>query len=127
MSRSRRSMMTRRLAAALVGAALRPAAPWAAQQEQPATATQRLDIKAGRSMILTTDFDVKRIAITNPDVADATVVEPREVLIDGRAPGTVSLIIWGDTTRVQYDMASNPRSRSSSSSCAPCFPGRTST
>ena len=34
-----------------------------------------------------TDFDVTRIAITDPKIADAVVVQPREILIDGKAPG----------------------------------------
>ena len=44
-------------------------------------------LTTGRSTILTTDFDVTRIAVTNPAIADATVVRPREILIDGKAPG----------------------------------------
>jgi pilus assembly protein CpaC len=74
-----------------------------AQQPQPSQVPQ-VSITAGRSTILSTDFDVTRIAITNPEVADATVVRPREILIDGKAPGTISLILWGDATRVQYDV-----------------------
>src|SRR5262245_17858219 len=65
----------------------------------------RVALTAGRSTVLTTDFDVTRIAVTNPAIADATVVEPREILIDGKAPGTISLIIWGADRRVQYDLA----------------------
>lgn len=61
-------------------------------------------LTAGRSTIVTTAFDVTRIAVTNPDIADAVVVMPREVLLDGRSPGTVSLIVWGDTQRKQYDI-----------------------
>ncbi len=53
---------------------------------------------------MSTDFDVTRIAVTNPEVADATVVRPREILIDGKAPGTISLILWGGNTRLQYDI-----------------------
>jgi pilus assembly protein CpaC len=72
---------------------------------QPAAAFPRLQVTTGRSMVLMTDFEVTRIAITNPAVADATVVQPREVLIDGKAPGTISLIIWGAADqRVQYDV-----------------------
>ena len=52
-------------------------------------------LTAGRSTVLATDFDITRIAVTNPAVADAVVVQPREVLIDGKTAGTVSLIIWG--------------------------------
>jgi len=80
-------------------AAQAPAAP-----QQPEV-FPRLHLTTGRSMVLTPDFDVMRIAITNPAIADATVVQPREILIDGKAPGTISLIIWGGTgQRVQYDV-----------------------
>jgi pilus assembly protein CpaC len=51
-----------------------------------------------------TDFDVTRMAVTNPAVADALVVERREVVIDGKGVGTVSLILWGADRRVQYDV-----------------------
>jgi pilus assembly protein CpaC len=76
--------------------------------QQPTTptteASNRISLTAGRSTVLTTDFDVTRIAVTNPAVADATVVQPREILIDGKAPGTISLIIWGSGSRTQYDL-----------------------
>ncbi|MGH9256409.1 MAG: type II and III secretion system protein family protein [Vicinamibacterales bacterium] len=84
-------------------------APMAAQAPppaaQPAQAYPRLQLTTGRSMVLIPDFDVTRIAITNPAIADATVVQPREILIDGKAPGTISLIVWGAVDqRVQYDL-----------------------
>ena len=58
-----------------------------AQQVQPGQLPQ-VSVTAGRSTIVSTEFDVTRIAVTNPEVADATVVRPREILIDGKAPGT---------------------------------------
>src|SRR4029450_5351939 len=68
-------------------------------------APDRLPLTAGRSTVVSTDFDITRIAITNPAIADAVVVQPREILIDGKAPGTVSLIIWGaGDSRRQYDI-----------------------
>ena len=71
---------------------------------QAAPAHPRVDLVAGRSTVLTTDFDVTRIAVTNPAIADAVVVQPREILIDGKAPGTISLIVWGGSSRTQYDV-----------------------
>ena len=65
---------------------------------------ERVVLTAGRSTVLATDFDITRIAVTNPAVADAVVVQPREILIDGKAAGTVSLIIWGVARRLQYDV-----------------------
>ena len=64
----------------------------------------KVSVTAGRSTVVSTEFDVTRIAITNPDVADAVVVRPREILVDGKAPGTISLIVWGTTERTQYDV-----------------------
>ena len=90
------------IVAALAGAALLSAVVPARAQEQPAQ--PRVVLTAGRSTVLNTDFDVTRIAVTNPAVADATVVQPREILIDGKAPGTISLIVWGGSQRVQYDV-----------------------
>jgi len=74
-----------------------------AQQPQPKQLPQ-VSVTAGRSTIVSTDFDVTRIAVTNPEVADATVVRPREILVDGKSAGTISLILWGDNTRLQYDI-----------------------
>ncbi len=76
----------------------------AAQQQPPAAEFERVVLAAGRSTVLTVDFDITRIAVTNPAVADAVVVQPREVLIDGKSAGTVSLIIWGAGRRAQYDV-----------------------
>ena len=86
---------------------LTPQAPAAGAQPQtpPAQpAMPRIVVTAGRSTVLSTEFNVTRIAITNPAVAEATVVAPREILIDGKAAGTISLIVWGDSRRTQYDL-----------------------
>ncbi len=76
----------------------------AVSAQEPGQTMPRLHVTAGRSMVLTTEFDVTRIAITNPEVADALVVQPREILLDGKTPGTISFIIWGAGRRVQYDL-----------------------
>jgi len=96
------------LALALFASAVGVAGQAPAPQAAPAVAPSqfpRVSLTAGRSTVLTTDFDITRLAVTNPAIADATVVQPREVLIDGKAPGTISLIMWGGTTRrEQYDV-----------------------
>src|SRR6187431_1320424 len=75
---------------------------------QEAARFPQVSLTAGRSTVVSTTFDITRIAITNPAVADAVVVQPREVLIDGKAAGTVSLIVWGMTERRQYDVVVDP-------------------
>jgi pilus assembly protein CpaC len=93
------------------------------QQAAQAQGFERIHITAGRSSVLNTDFDVTRIAVTNPAIADATVVQPREVLIDGKAPGTISLIVWGDTRRAQYDLVIEPGVTALQQKLRGLFPG----
>lgn len=96
------------LVSVLLGSASATSMDAAGGGQQPDGPFERLVLTANRSRVLTVPFDVTRIAITNPDVADATVVTPREVLIDGKTTGTTSLIVWGATSRVQYDVAIDP-------------------
>jgi pilus assembly protein CpaC len=71
---------------------------------QEAARFPQVSVTAGRSTVVSTTFDITRIAITNPAVADAVVVQPREILVDGKSPGTISLMVWGAGERVQYDV-----------------------
>jgi pilus assembly protein CpaC len=103
-----------------------PAAPPAPQSTQtPVTepAAQRIIILAGRSLVLPTDFDIKRIKITDTEVADAMPVSPRELVIDGKAPGTISLIVWGDTQRIQYELVVQPGVTTLQQRLQSLFPG----
>src|SRR5687767_14043490 len=103
-----RSIWRHALGSAALTAAMLTAAPEPVSAGQAAATTtaasSRINLTAGRSTVMSTDFDVVRIAITNPTVADAVVVQPREILIDGKAPGTITLIVWGSTDRRQYDV-----------------------
>ena len=92
-------------------------------QQPAAPAIQKVALTAGRSTVLPTDFDITRIAVTNPAVADAVVVQPREVLIDGKAPGTVSLIVWGANDRRQYDLVVEPGVSTLEQRLQALFPG----
>jgi pilus assembly protein CpaC len=84
---------------------------------------ERVVLTAGRSTVLATDFDITRIAVTNPAVADAVVVQPREILIDGKTAGTVSLIIWGAARRAQYDVVIEPGITTLQQKLQALFPG----
>lgn len=84
---------------------------------------RRVNLTAGQSTVLLTTFDIKRIAVTDPAIANAVVVQPREVLIDGKAAGTVSLIIWGETAREQYDIIVEPPVTNLEQQLQALFPG----
>ena len=104
-----------------------PAAPAATAPAPQPSATrpqfERVLVTAGRSTIVPTDFPITRIAITNPDIADAVVVQPREILVDGKKGGTVSLIVWGAEGRVQYDIVVEPAITTLEQHLQALFPG----
>ena len=68
----------------------------------PSVAFPTLLVVAGGSTVVQTEFPVTRIAVTNPEIADATVIDPKQVLVDGKTSGTVSLIVWGQKDMLQY-------------------------
>jgi Flp pilus assembly secretin CpaC len=63
------SCATARCRAAVL-VALVAAASVGVRAQQPAPAVERLNLTAGRSMVLMTEFDITRIAVTDPAIAD---------------------------------------------------------
>jgi pilus assembly protein CpaC len=82
-----------------------------------------VSLTAGRSVVVPTNFNITRIAITNADIADAVVVQPREILVDGKKPGTVSLVVWSATGRAQYDVIVEPAITTLEQHLHTLFPG----
>lgn len=81
-----------------------PADPQQAGAEaaaQEAGAPQTLHLLVGHSILITSPTRIKRVSIADPSIAEAIVVTPYQVQINGRAPGGVSLIIWDDTGQSQ--------------------------
>src|SRR6187431_2311953 len=104
-----------------VSASAQQVAPPSAPAPRPQY--ERVVVTAGRSTVVATDFEVTRIAVTNPEVADAVVVQPREILVDGKKSGTVSLIVWGANTRRQYDIVVEPAIAALEQHLQALFPG----
>ncbi len=51
-------------------------------------------VARGQSSLLVLPVAVQRVSIADPNIADPVVISPREVLVNGRALGTTTLIIW---------------------------------
>jgi pilus assembly protein CpaC len=58
-----------------------------------------LRVMVDKSLLINTTEQIKRISVTDPSVADPTVLTPTQILVHGRAPGEVSLIIWDENER----------------------------
>ena len=70
-----------------------------------AGAPAKLMVTVGKSLIIDSPLNIMRVHVSNGDLAEAVAVNPKEVLINGKAPGDTSLIVWqqgGD--RLVYDL-----------------------
>ena len=67
-------------------------------QTEPQSAAP-LRVMVGKSLLLNTRERIKRISVTDAAIADPLVVAPTQILVHGRAPGEVSLLIWDELER----------------------------
>jgi len=68
------------------------------QSQQP-QGSAPLRVMVGKSLLINTTERLKRISVTDPTIAYATVITPTQILVHGRAPGEVSLLIWDELER----------------------------
>src|SRR5271154_2965683 len=55
---------------------------------------EEIRLTVGKSIVIDYPADIARISTSNPDVVDASPVTAREVLVHGKAFGTVTLVVW---------------------------------
>jgi pilus assembly protein CpaC len=77
-------------------AAQAPQAPAA-----PTDGQQTVRVFEGKSLVINTPDVLKRVSVTNDQVATAIVVSPNQVLIHGLKAGAVSLLLWNDREQIQ--------------------------
>ena len=65
----------------------------------PAQGSAPLRVMVGKSLLINTMEPIKRISVTDPNVASATPITPTQILVHGRASGEVSLLIWDELER----------------------------
>lgn len=68
------------------------------QQTLPASGAP-LRVMVGKSILINTSERLKRVSVTDSTIADPQVVTPTQVLVHGREPGEVSLLIWDELER----------------------------
>jgi Flp pilus assembly secretin CpaC len=86
-------------------AKLSSATPAAAESQQPvgqvSEAPLSLHLMVGRSLVITSPTRIKRVSLADPSIAEAIVVSPYQVLVNGKAPGGVSLLLWDESDQSQ--------------------------
>ena len=65
----------------------------------------RLRIPVGRAEVVTSNEDVKTVAIAEPKIADAAVGSARTVVVNAKSPGVTTLVVYNEGARFKvYDV-----------------------
>jgi pilus assembly protein CpaC len=67
------------------------------QSQQQGAAPLR--VMVGKSLLINTTERLKRISITDDTIASYKVITPTQILVHGKTPGEVSLLIWDELER----------------------------
>jgi pilus assembly protein CpaC len=51
-------------------------------------------VAVGKSVLVDCARSIERIAVGTGEFAEATAVSPTEIVINGKAPGETTLIVW---------------------------------
>ncbi|MGH8729196.1 MAG: type II and III secretion system protein family protein, partial [Burkholderiales bacterium] len=64
---------------------------------EPAQIGPNMQLTIGKSTLLRMPAPVDRVSIGSPDIADVTLISPRELYLLGKTIGTTNLILWSKT------------------------------
>src|SRR5262249_22982909 len=59
--------------------------------------TQELKLTVGKSVVIDYPSDIGRISTSNPDIVDAVPITAREILVNAKANGQSTLVVWAKT------------------------------
>jgi Flp pilus assembly secretin CpaC len=71
-----------------------------AQEKLPGAETDRvlvypsIAVTVNKSVVIRLPKRATRVAVTQPQIAEVVVTAPDELLINGKAVGTTSLVVW---------------------------------
>ena len=67
---------------------------------------RQLSITAGKSLVVDSPVNIQRVSVADTKLAEAVAISPREVLINGVAPGETSVLIWQQGgNRLVFDLS----------------------
>ncbi len=82
--------------------------------EQPAAPPSggfsgNLMVTVGKSITIDSPLNIQRIYYANGDLVEAVAINPKEVLITGKAPGVTTLMVWQQNgVRMMYELTVRP-------------------
>jgi pilus assembly protein CpaC len=85
----------------ICASALRAAQANPGEQSGP----EQILVGTGKTRLLDLPVNIERVSVAAPETAEAVPVSARALMINGKAPGETSLVVWlSDGTRREYDI-----------------------
>jgi pilus assembly protein CpaC len=60
----------------------------------PIESANTVEVMVGQSTVLDVGAPIQRVSLTSPDVADALVTSQKQLLVNGKTPGAISMYVW---------------------------------
>ncbi len=64
---------------------------------EPAT----IDLLVGRSAVVNVGANITRVSLSSPTIADAMVTSQQQLLVHGKAPGSITMFVWNRAGGIQ--------------------------
>jgi Flp pilus assembly secretin CpaC len=71
----------------------------------PAT---RLYVGADKSFVLALNEPARKVAVANPNIADVQVMNPSQLLVNGKTVGVTSLVVFFAKSEQSFDLVVHP-------------------
>jgi pilus assembly protein CpaC len=86
--------------------------PGASQATTPESGTnqpRQLVVTVGKSLVLESPVDIKRVSTVSEDILEVIAINPRELVLNGMGAGETSLILWQTGGgRLMFDVSVQP-------------------
>ena len=67
--------------------------------------SQQIRLGTGKTHLIDTESNIRRVSVASPEIAEAVPVSPRSIMLNGRIPGETSLVVWlDDGSRREFDV-----------------------
>ncbi len=95
------------------------------RSKMTSTASEKINLTAGKSLTIESREVLKRVAVAQPAIVEATILSPRQIYLNAKAPGTTSLTLWGpgDTIAGILDIEVTPDVNGLKETIHRMFPG----
>jgi Flp pilus assembly secretin CpaC len=73
-----------------------------------ADSTLRLYVGADKSFLLALNEPARKVSVANPNIADVQVMSPNQLLVNGKAVGVTSLVVFYAKSEQSFDLVVHP-------------------